>query len=112
MSGGPCAARPERPRGDTPRAATNATVGLPGTGGFGWDTGRVNGALNSRVAVEQAKGWPAEQHGVSPDEAFVALRPHARNQGLRVSELARRLVTRDVDSDIVLPGPDQPTAPR
>jgi transcriptional regulator with GAF, ATPase, and Fis domain len=46
-------------------------------------------ALNSRVAIEQAKGVLAERRGVGVDEAFTLLRAHARNHQLRLSDLAR-----------------------
>jgi transcriptional regulator with GAF, ATPase, and Fis domain len=46
-------------------------------------------ALNSRVAIEQAKGVLAERRGVGVDEAFMLLRTHARNHRLRLSDLAR-----------------------
>ena len=50
---------------------------------------QLQNALNSRVAIEQAKGVLAERRGVSVDDAFVLLRAHARNHHLRLSDLAR-----------------------
>ena len=46
-------------------------------------------ALNSRIAIEQAKGVLAERRRISVDEAFAVLRRHARENNLRISELAR-----------------------
>lgn len=46
-------------------------------------------ALNSRIAIEQAKGVLAERHAISVDEAFVVLRRHARDNNLHLSDLAR-----------------------
>jgi hypothetical protein len=46
-------------------------------------------ALNSRVAIEQAKGVLAERLRITLDAAFVLLRAHARNHNLRLSDLAR-----------------------
>ena len=66
-------------------------------------------ALTSRVVIEQAKGMLAERWRVSPDEAFAALRRHART--------ARRSLT-DVASGVISgslapapPGPGPPSAP-
>jgi transcriptional regulator with GAF, ATPase, and Fis domain len=50
---------------------------------------QLQNALNSRIAIEQAKGVLAERRGVGVDEAFALLRAHARNHHLRLSDLAR-----------------------
>ena len=50
-------------------------------------------ALDSRVALEQAKGVLAEQTGLSIDQAFEVLRRFARRRNLRLVEVARRVVT-------------------
>jgi transcriptional regulator with GAF, ATPase, and Fis domain len=49
-------------------------------------------ALNSRVALEQAKGVLAEQTGLSIDQAFEVLRRYARQHNLRLAEVSRRVV--------------------
>lgn len=49
-------------------------------------------ALDSRVALEQAKGVLAEQTGLSIDQAFEVLRGYARRRNLRLVEVARRVV--------------------
>jgi GAF domain-containing protein len=53
-------------------------------------------ALHSRIALEQAKGIVAEVLVVSMDEAFDVLRGHARANTLKLSELSRRLVEREI----------------
>lgn len=50
---------------------------------------QLQNALNSRIAIEQAKGVLAERHRISVDEAFAVLRRHARDHNLRMSDLAR-----------------------
>ncbi|MFD4875818.1 ANTAR domain-containing protein [Streptomyces sp. NPDC058420] len=40
-------------------------------------------ALSSRVRIGQAKGMLAERWQVGTDEAFIALRGHARRHGFR-----------------------------
>ncbi|MDF3292882.1 ANTAR domain-containing protein [Streptomyces silvisoli] len=60
---------------------------------------QLQSALDSRVAVEQAKGMLAERWGVDMDAAFGAMRRHARTHRLRLSELARRIVDKSLDSE-------------
>lgn len=59
-------------------------------------------ALNSRVAIEQAKGVLAAYGGIDMDEAFEALRRHARNNNLRISDLARDVATQAIDPTTLL----------
>jgi GAF domain-containing protein len=56
-------------------------------------TEQLQGALNSRIIIEQAKGVLAQALGLSVDEAFNVLRGHARSSHLRLSELAHTVVT-------------------
>ena len=58
-------------------------------------------ALNSRVIIEQAKGVLAQSSGLTMDTAFDRLRRYARNQNLRLSEVARRVVAGGLDHDVV-----------
>lgn len=58
---------------------------------------QLQGALNSRVIIEQAKGVIAAQTGHDPDDAFTTLRAHARHRGIRLTDLARQVVDRTVD---------------
>ncbi len=60
-------------------------------------TEQLQGALNSRVAIEQAKGMIAHRHGVDVDEAFDRLRAHARRSQLRLADLAREIVAGTAD---------------
>jgi len=60
-------------------------------------TEQLQGALNSRIVIEQAKGVLARAHGVSVDEAFTALRTHARSNHLRLVDLAHGVVNGTVD---------------
>jgi hypothetical protein len=53
---------------------------------------QLQGALNSRVAVEQAKGIVAERLNVDMDTAFGMIRNHARNHGSLLSAVADALV--------------------
>jgi transcriptional regulator with GAF, ATPase, and Fis domain len=56
-------------------------------------TGQLQGALNSRIVIEQAKGIVAQARGVSPDEAFTVIRDFARRNNRRLSEVSESIVT-------------------
>lgn len=54
--------------------------------------GQLQEALSSRVRIEQAKGMLAERWQVGTDEAFVALRGHARRHRLPLDRVARTVI--------------------
>ena len=54
-------------------------------------------ALASRVAIEQAKGVISERAGVTLAEAFTRLRAYARNQNLRLTDVAQAAVDGTLD---------------
>ena len=54
-------------------------------------------ALTSRVIIEQAKGVLAERCGVDMSEAFTMLRKHARNNNLRLADVAKGVVAGTVE---------------
>ncbi|MGH2916256.1 MAG: GAF and ANTAR domain-containing protein [Solirubrobacteraceae bacterium] len=60
-------------------------------------TSQVQGALNSRVVIEQAKGMLAERAAISVDQAFGRLRAHARARNRRLSDVASELVDGQLD---------------
>jgi GAF domain-containing protein len=53
---------------------------------------QLQNALNSRVIIEQAKGYLAERHQESLTDAFVRLRNHARSHSQRLTTVAREVV--------------------
>ncbi|MFF3642664.1 GAF domain-containing protein [Streptomyces sp. NPDC002564] len=71
---------------------------------FHLENTQLQSALDSRVIVEQAKGVLAERWNATPDEAFEVFRDHARTAGLRLSELAARIIDGDFDTS-ALPAP-------
>ncbi len=70
------------------------------------DTNLVNdqlqAALHSRVVIEQAKGILAHQGELDMDQAFAALRRFSRDHNLRLTDVARTLVSRERDPAEVL----------
>jgi GAF domain-containing protein len=56
-------------------------------------TEQLQGALNSRITIEQAKGAIAQVQGVTVDEAFKIIRAYARNHNRRLIDLAHLIVT-------------------
>jgi GAF domain-containing protein len=56
-------------------------------------TEQLQGALNSRIVIEQAKGAIAQVQGVTVDEAFAVIRAYARSHNHRLTDLAHLIVT-------------------
>jgi GAF domain-containing protein len=54
---------------------------------------QLQGALNSRVIIEQATGKLGERLGVEMGDAFVMLRDYARNSNQRLTDVAFNFVT-------------------
>ena len=65
------------------------------------ESGRVSEqlsqALQSRIVIEQAKGVISHLHAISTDDAFAVLRSYARSNRLLLSDVAQRIVTRDLE---------------
>ena len=60
--------------------------------------GQLQGALNSRILIEQAKGVVAEQQQVNMEEAFAMLRGYSRSTRIPLSDVARAVIDRSVSS--------------
>lgn len=56
-------------------------------------TEQLQGALNSRIVVEQAKGAVARTFGVTPHQAFELLRSYARHERRLLTEVAHEVVS-------------------
>jgi transcriptional regulator with GAF, ATPase, and Fis domain len=63
---------------------------------------QLQGALNSRIVIEQAKGLLAEAGGLDMDAAFVAMRQMARRTNSLLARVARDLVEGRMDAKAVL----------
>jgi GAF domain-containing protein len=70
-------------------------------------TEQLQGALNSRIVIEQAKGAIAQIRGGTVDEAFTVIRSYARANNRRLTDVAYAVVTDPGSvSGITRPGPD------
>jgi PAS domain S-box-containing protein len=58
---------------------------------------QLNTALRSRVLIEQAKGYLAAKHGITPDEGFNRLRNYSRNRHIVIHEVSRLVVEGELD---------------
>lgn len=54
---------------------------------------QLQSALDTRLVIEQAKGFLAGRDGTDPEEAFERMRRHARRHHLGIREVARRVLT-------------------
>lgn len=62
---------------------------------------QLQGALNSRVLIEQAKGMFAERHGVEVSTAFTVMRSHARKTGQPLLAVANQVIDATFDYSVV-----------
>ena len=74
---------------------------------------QLNEALTSRIMIEQAKGMVAQHQSLSMEQAFLALRNHARNHNLRLLDLAQSIINADPSGpspllDVVPPAKPRP----
>jgi transcriptional regulator with GAF, ATPase, and Fis domain len=58
---------------------------------------QLQGALTSRITIEQAKGVLAERNDLTMAAAFDALRRHARDHNLKLTDVATAVVTGRID---------------
>ena len=69
---------------------------------------QLSAALTSRVVIEQAKGVISERAGVDLAEAFSRLRAYARNDNLRLTDVAQAAVDGTLDPLAWAPRPSTP----
>jgi len=63
---------------------------------------QLQGALNSRVIIEQAKGVLSGRSQLDLAQAFTLLRNHSRNTNQRLSDLALSVITDRTAADLLL----------
>jgi GAF domain-containing protein len=64
-------------------------------------TAQLQGALNSRIAIEQAKGVIAERAHIGLDEAFARLRDYARRHNRKLTDVATGVVARNLPDSVL-----------
>jgi GAF domain-containing protein len=66
---------------------------------------QLQSALNNRVIIEQAKGALAQYGGLPSAVAFERLRHYARGRNVKLTDVARRVVDKEVDlGEVLAPG--------
>lgn len=73
--------------------------------------GNLQHALNSRIAIEQAKGMLAERYSTDMDQAFSWLRSFARNNNRGLTDVASALIAGLISADAIPPVKHQPLSP-
>ena len=73
-------------------------------------TEQLQGALNSRIIIEQAKGVVAQSRRLEMDPAFALLRSHARDNHVRLTDLAHSVVTGRLDPKVLGTPQHEPTS--
>lgn len=58
---------------------------------------QLQGALDSRIVIEQAKGMLSRDHSITVDEAFALLRHHARSTNSNLRRIAEDIVERGAE---------------
>jgi len=62
---------------------------------------QLQGALTSRVVIEQAKGMLAVRLDIGPEDAFILLRRAARSSRMKLHDLAGEVVaTRETPAEV------------
>ena len=98
----------------TQALADAATIGILQERAIKHETdlaGQLQGALNSRIVIEQAKGIVAERRQVDMDEAFALLRSYARSKRIRLSDVARAIIDHTLapaELHVIIPGQRAP----
>jgi transcriptional regulator with GAF, ATPase, and Fis domain len=66
-------------------------------------TEQLETALNTRILIEQAKGVVAERQRASVEEAFTALRDHARSHNAKLRDVAAAVISGGLDIRVPRP---------
>jgi len=72
---------------------------------------QLSSALNTRIVIEQAKGIVAEREHLDMEHAFAALRHHARNNNLRLTDVAAAVVSGTLEPSAIRHAPTSPSHP-
>ncbi|QEU93379.1 GAF and ANTAR domain-containing protein [Streptomyces kanamyceticus] len=64
-------------------------------------TAQLQAALDSRIVIEQAKGYLANRRDTGVEEAFTLMRRHARDHQTRLTEIARQVLEGTADASLL-----------
>ncbi|NGO78846.1 GAF and ANTAR domain-containing protein [Streptomyces sp. YC504] len=64
-------------------------------------TAQLQAALDSRVIIEQAKGYLANRRNTDVEEAFTVMRGYARSHQTRLTEIARQVLQGTADASLL-----------
>ncbi|MEU4994809.1 GAF and ANTAR domain-containing protein [Streptomyces sp. NPDC021622] len=67
-------------------------------------TAQLQSALDSRIVIEQAKGYLAHRRRTGVEEAFTVLRQYARSHNARLTDIARQVLEGTADPVLLDPG--------
>lgn len=65
-------------------------------------TAQLQQALNSRVIIEQAKGFLSQYADLDVEHAFAILRRFSRDRNLRLTDVALQLLNRELPAEVLL----------
>ncbi|MFE0134250.1 ANTAR domain-containing protein [Streptomyces sp. NPDC059037] len=65
---------------------------------------QLQSALDSRIVIEQAKGYLAHRRRTGVDEAFTVMRRYARSHNARLTDVARQVLEGTADPVLLDPG--------
>ncbi|MFF1377211.1 ANTAR domain-containing protein [Streptomyces sp. NPDC058308] len=63
---------------------------------------QLQAALDSRIIIEQAKGYLAHRRDTGVEEAFTLMRRHARSHQVRLTEVARQVLQGTADTSLLV----------
>ncbi len=69
--------------------------------------GQLQTALDTRVSIEQAKGIVAARNDLDMTTAFERIRSYARSSNSRLSEVSARIISGELDHELLIPGRPQ-----
>ncbi|MFD4629480.1 ANTAR domain-containing protein [Streptomyces sp. NPDC058284] len=62
---------------------------------------QLQAALDSRIIIEQAKGYLAHRRDTGVEEAFTLMRRYARSHQMRLTEIARQVLQGTADASLL-----------
>ncbi|MGW7082940.1 ANTAR domain-containing protein [Streptomyces sp. NPDC054871] len=63
----------------------------------------LQGSLESRIVIEQAKGYLSSSRGCSTEQALIRMRTYARNRRLKLSDVAHQVLNGAVAGTLLAP---------